>query len=230
MPQNYLFDYPSEQNIFVFLPTCIFKSCIIIHVVSKDIPLCLQKKKMHFPVPRTQGSQAAYLTTCFSGCLLVCPGGRDDRYSGAVRDIRSRASLGQQHFCPHFLLYASPGVSLEDLDSSESPYPLKRPGCPCFSYIMTIYALHNQSAAQPHSQPLLPYTLLPVPSLRSRPHQHRPSHGECLFLAIPSTISHPSYALRCSAGTQPGSPHATPCSEPARGPPLLLRPADGAPI
>lgn len=44
------------------------------------------------------------------------------------------------------LLYASPAVSLGDLDSSESPYPPKWPECPCFNYIMTIYALHNQSA------------------------------------------------------------------------------------
>lgn len=59
-------------------------------------------KKMHFPVLRTQGSQAACLPTCFLGRLLVCPGGRDDRYTGAVRDTASTASLGQQHFCPYF--------------------------------------------------------------------------------------------------------------------------------
>ena len=128
------------------------------------------------------------------------------------------------------LLCAFSGVSLGEPNSSESHSPPKWPGGPCFSYIMTIYAPHNQSAAQPHPKPLLPYTLLPAPSLRSRPHQDGPSHGKCLFPAIPSTISHPSYALHCSTRTQPGSPHATPCPEPARGSPLPPRPADGAPL
>ena len=174
--------------------------------------------------------QNPHLTTCFLGRLLVCPGRRDGRYTGAVRDTGSRASPGQQHFCPYF-----PAICFSS-SVSWGPRLIRVPLSTQMARV-SLFQLHHDHLCPPqpvgyqlHSQPLLPYTLLPVPALRSRPHQDRPSRGKCLFLAIPSAISHPSYALQCSTGTQPGSPHATPCSEPARGSLLLLRPADGAPI
>ena len=84
MPQNYLFDYPSEQNIFVFLPTCIFKSCIIIHVVSKDIPLCLQKKKNAFPSAKDTGQPGSL----FNHLLLRMPAGRSVLVGGMTDTLR----------------------------------------------------------------------------------------------------------------------------------------------
>lgn len=136
---------PSRTFSFFYQYTS-FLSCIIIHVVSKDIPLCLQKNA--FPSATKDTGQLGSLFNHLLpwDILLVCVLVREGcRYTGAVRDLQKQGLSGTAAF----LLATSLLCLLQQclLGTSEAHQVLitKWPECPCFNYIMTIYALHNQS-------------------------------------------------------------------------------------